>query len=161
MQVSDRSKSYQTQFLTIPPRLVSLSVEALAIFDRGRMTENFWSITSSKKIWRTENLGGNDSVLGKASLYTSIHPSISHGLTPGPRYISGFLPASQCQKQLVRKKFNLCIPQEIQEGDVLTTPLMLDPNQLLVQLNENSTKKTIKEHYFFKIHSDPSVLNIP
>jgi len=61
----------------------------------------------------------------------------------------------------VQRKFNLRIPQEIKPGGVLTAPLMLDPNQLLVQFNENSTKKNIKEHYFFKVHSDPAVSGIP
>lgn len=59
------------------------------------------------------------------------------------------------------RKFNLRIPQEIKSGDVLNAPLMLNPNQMLNELNENSTKKRIKDHIYFSIHSDPNVSKIP
>ncbi|KAH8674356.1 hypothetical protein BGZ60DRAFT_403689, partial [Tricladium varicosporioides] len=59
------------------------------------------------------------------------------------------------------RKYNLRIPQEIKSGDILNAPLMLDPNRMLNELNENSTKKRIREHIFFSVHSDPTVSNIP
>ncbi|KAF5874883.1 uncharacterized protein Bfra_003333 [Botrytis fragariae] len=60
-----------------------------------------------------------------------------------------------------KRTYELRIPQEIKDGDVLNTSLMLDPNQMLKEFNENSTKKKIREHLFFSIHSDPVVSKIP
>lgn len=59
------------------------------------------------------------------------------------------------------RKYNLRIPQEIKSGDLLNAPLLLDPNRMLKEFNENSTKKTIREHIYFSIHSDPLVSGIP
>ncbi|KAL2067627.1 hypothetical protein VTL71DRAFT_15723 [Oculimacula yallundae] len=59
------------------------------------------------------------------------------------------------------RKYDLRIPQEIKSGDVLNAPLMLDPNRMLKEFNENSTRKRIKEHHYFSVHSDPSVSGIP
>lgn len=59
------------------------------------------------------------------------------------------------------RKYNLRIPQEIKSGDILNAPLMLDPNRMLKEFNENSTKKSIREHHYFSIHSDPLVSGIP
>jgi hypothetical protein len=60
-----------------------------------------------------------------------------------------------------QRKYNLRIPQEIKSGDILNAPLMLDPNRMLNELNDNSTKKSIREHIFFSVHSDPTVSGIP
>ncbi|KAM3066986.1 hypothetical protein ACMFMF_010035 [Clarireedia jacksonii] len=60
-----------------------------------------------------------------------------------------------------KKTYDLRIPREIKDGDVLNTPLMLDPNLMLKEFNENSTKKHIREHHHFSIHSDPAVSGIP
>lgn len=60
-----------------------------------------------------------------------------------------------------QRKFNLRIPQEINDGDILNAPLMLNPNQMLKEFNENSTKKNIREHLYFSVHSDPLVSQIP
>ncbi|CZT53128.1 uncharacterized protein RSE6_14580 [Rhynchosporium secalis] len=59
------------------------------------------------------------------------------------------------------RSYELRIPREIKSGGVLNEPLMLDPNRMLEEFNKNSTKKTIKEHHYFFIHSDPSVSGIP
>jgi hypothetical protein len=60
-----------------------------------------------------------------------------------------------------KKPYDLRIPREIKDGHVLTTPLMLDPNRMLIEFNENSTKKKIREYLHFSIHSDPTVSKIP
>jgi hypothetical protein len=60
-----------------------------------------------------------------------------------------------------KKEYDLRIPRNIKDGDVLKTSLMLDPNVMLREFNENSTKKNIREYFHFKIHSDPEVSGIP
>jgi hypothetical protein len=60
-----------------------------------------------------------------------------------------------------KKEYDLRIPRKIKDGDVLKTSLMLDPNVMLREFNENSTKKNIREYFHFKIHSDPEVSKIP
>jgi hypothetical protein len=59
------------------------------------------------------------------------------------------------------KKYDLRIPQEIKSGGILTAPLMSNPNLMLIEFNDNSTKKRITEHLFFSVHSDPKVSGIP
>lgn len=59
------------------------------------------------------------------------------------------------------RKYNLRIPQEIKEGDLLNSKLMLDPNTMLNDANNNSTTKRIKDHITFSVHSDPDVSGIP
>ncbi|PQE20090.1 hypothetical protein CJF30_00001396 [Rutstroemia sp. NJR-2017a BBW] len=60
-----------------------------------------------------------------------------------------------------QKEYDLRIPRNIKDGDVLNTTLMRDPNVMLKEFNENSTRKKIREHFHFSIHSDPTVSKIP
>ncbi|PQE33363.1 hypothetical protein CJF32_00006666 [Rutstroemia sp. NJR-2017a WRK4] len=60
-----------------------------------------------------------------------------------------------------KKEYDLRIPRSIKNGDVLKTSLMLDPNVMLREFNENSTTKNIREYLEFSIHSDPEVSGVP
>lgn len=56
---------------------------------------------------------------------------------------------------------DLRIPQEIKSGGALTEALMQNPNKLLTDTNQDSTKKSIKQHIFFTVASDSKTSEVP